>query len=120
MLTARRACKVRQCCSITPTPDRDHEMIASLGIRSGDSDAWRRVRDVERGWKCMAERPAKRAMHPPFPIKDVQLDLVDLDLRNSRFPRDAQSQSDALELMMLTAGPDCLDLLRDVTRSGQM
>ncbi len=59
-------------------------------------------------------------MNPPFPIKSVALDSLDLDLRNSRFPRDAQSQSDALELMLVTAGDECLELLRDLTRSGQM
>lgn len=59
-------------------------------------------------------------MKPPFPIENVPLELIDLDLRNSRFPRDAQSQMDALELMLTTAGDDCLDLLRDLTRTGQM
>lgn len=59
-------------------------------------------------------------MKPPFPVKSVPLDAIDFDLRNSRFPRDAQSQADALELMLSTAGTECLELLRDITRTGQM
>lgn len=59
-------------------------------------------------------------MRPPFPVEDISLDLIDLDLRNSRFSRDAQSQTDALELMLNTAGDYCLDMLRDLTRSGRM
>lgn len=62
----------------------------------------------------------KKPMKPPYPIKSVPLDAVDFDLRNSRFPRDAHSQEDALELMLSTAGADCLELLRDITRTGQM
>ena len=68
----------------------------------------------------MAKASSKQPMKPPFPIENVPLELIDLDLRNSRFPRDAQSQMDALELMLTTAGDDCLDLLRDLTRTGQM
>ena len=68
----------------------------------------------------MAKASSKQPMKPPFPIENVPLALIDLDLRNSRFPRDAQSQTDALELMLTTAGDDCLDLLRDFTRTGQM
>ena len=68
----------------------------------------------------MAKTSSKQPMKPPFPIENVPLELIDLDLRNSRFPRDAQSQTDALELMLTTAGDDCLDLLRDFTRTGQM
>lgn len=59
-------------------------------------------------------------MKPQFPVKSVPLELIDFDLRNSRFPRDAQSQSDALELMLMTAGDSCLELLRDLTRTGQL
>ena len=68
----------------------------------------------------MAKASSKQPMKPPFPIENVPLELIDLDLRNSRFPRDAQSQTDALELMLTTAGDDCLELLRDLTRTGQM
>lgn len=68
----------------------------------------------------MADSSTKKPMRPPFPVEDVSLDLIDLDLRNSRFPRDAQSQTDAFELMLHTAGDDCLDMLRDLTRSGRM
>lgn len=68
----------------------------------------------------MAKASTKQPMKSPFPIENVPLALIDLDLRNSRFPRDAQSQTDALELMLTTAGDDCLDLLRDFTRTGQM
>ncbi|MGK4187068.1 hypothetical protein AB0X98_02605 [Rothia koreensis] len=68
----------------------------------------------------MADSSTKKPMRPPFPVEDISLDLIDLDLRNSRFPRDAQSQTDAFELMMNTAGDDCLDMLRDLTRSGRM
>lgn len=68
----------------------------------------------------MAKVSSKQPMKPPFPVENVPLELIDLDLRNSRFPRDAQSQTDALELMLTTAGADCLDLLRDLTRTGQM
>ena len=59
-------------------------------------------------------------MRPPFPLQDVSIRLIDLDLRNSRFPRDAQSQADAFDLMLTTAGDDCMDMLRDLTRTGQM
>lgn len=68
----------------------------------------------------MADSSTKKPMRPPFPVEDISLDLIDLDLRNSRFPRDAQSQTDAFELMLNTAGDDCLDMLRDLTRSGRM
>ncbi|GAA1250894.1 hypothetical protein GCM10009676_42080 [Prauserella halophila] len=68
----------------------------------------------------MAKASSKQPMKPPFPVENVPLELIDLDLRNSRFPRDAQSQSDALELMLTTAGDGCLDLLKDLTRTGQM
>ena len=68
----------------------------------------------------MADSSIKKPMRPPFPVEDISLDLIDLDLRNSRFPRDAQSQTDAFELMFSTAGDDCLDMLRDLTRSGRM
>lgn len=68
----------------------------------------------------MADSSTKKPMRPPFPVEDISLDLIDLDLRNSRFPRDAQSQTDAFELMLSTAGDDCLDMLRDLTRSGRM
>lgn len=88
------------------------------------SGAGGRVRPRERaqvdGEECMAKTSSKKPMKPPFPVQNVPLELIDLDLRNSRFPRDAQSQTDALELMLTTAGDDCLDLLRDVTRTGQM
>lgn len=59
-------------------------------------------------------------MKPPFPLQTVDIDDLNLDLRNSRFPRNAQSQDDAVQLMMTTAGEDCLQLLRDVTKSGEM
>ena len=59
-------------------------------------------------------------MKPPFPLETVPIARLDFDLRNSRFPRDAQSQDNALELMLTTAGQDCLQLLRDLTRTGQM
>lgn len=68
----------------------------------------------------MANSPTKQPMRPSFPVETLSLDLIDLDLRNSRFPRDAQSQTDALELMLTTSGDDCLELLRDLTRSGRM
>ncbi|SFE22070.1 hypothetical protein SAMN04487819_109194 [Actinopolyspora alba] len=68
----------------------------------------------------MAKASSKQPMRPPFPVESVPLELIDLDLRNSRFARDAQSQTDAFELMITTAGDDCLDLLRDLTRTGQM
>jgi len=68
----------------------------------------------------MVYSSAKKPMHSPFPIKDIPLVLIDLDLRNSRFPRDAQSQDDAMKLMMNTAGDECLDMLKDLTRSGSM
>lgn len=68
----------------------------------------------------MSERTSKKPMKPPFPLETVPIEELDLDLRNSRFPRDAQSQDDALELMLTTAGQDCLQLLRDITRSGEM
>jgi len=68
----------------------------------------------------MPEEQTKQPMQPPFPLENVSVEDLDLDLRNSRFPRDAQSQDDALHLMMTTAGDDCLQLLRDITRSGQL
>ena len=68
----------------------------------------------------MPEELSKQPMQPPFPLENVSVDDLDLDLRNSRFPRDAQSQDDALHLMMTTAGEDCMQLLRDLTRSGQL
>lgn len=68
----------------------------------------------------MPEELSKQPMQPPFPLENVSVEDLDLDLRNSRFPRDAQSQDDALHLMMTTAGEDCLQLLRDITRSGQL
>lgn len=68
----------------------------------------------------MASPSSKQPMRPPFPVETLSLDLIDLDLRNSRFPRDAQSQTDAFELMLSTAGDECLDLLKDLTRTGQM
>lgn len=68
----------------------------------------------------MPEEQAKQPMQTPFPLENVSVEDLDLDLRNSRFPRDAQSQDDALHLMMTTAGEDCLQLLRDITRSGQL
>lgn len=68
----------------------------------------------------MSESTSKKPMKPPFPLETVPIEKLDLDLRNSRFPRDAQSQDDALELMLTTAGQDCLQLLRDITRSGEM
>src|SRR5690625_1879204 len=68
----------------------------------------------------MASPSSKLPMRPPFPVETLSLDLIDLDLRNSRFPRDAQSQTDAFELMLSTAGDECLDLLKDLTRTGEM
>lgn len=68
----------------------------------------------------MPEQQTKQPMQPPFPLENVAVQDLDLDLRNSRFPRDAQSQDDALHLMMTTAGEDCLQLLRDITGSGQL
>ncbi len=68
----------------------------------------------------MPEEQTKQPMQPPFPLENVLVEDLDLDLRNSRFPRDAQSQDDALHLMMTTAGEECLQLLRDITRSGQL
>lgn len=68
----------------------------------------------------MANSPTKQPMRPSFPVDSLPLNLIDLDLRNSRFPRDAQSQTDALELMLTTSGDDCLELLRDLTRTGRM
>ncbi|SEW33150.1 hypothetical protein SAMN05421595_2133 [Austwickia chelonae] len=68
----------------------------------------------------MPEPEDKLPMRPPFPVKAVNLVDLDLDLRNSRFPRDAQSQADAFHLMMTTAGEDCLQLFRDITRKGQL
>lgn len=68
----------------------------------------------------MTSRSSQLPMKPPFPVKTLSLDLIDLDLRNSRFPRDAQSQTDALELMLSTAGDKCLDLLKDLTQTGAM
>lgn len=68
----------------------------------------------------MASPSSKQPMRPPFPVETLSLDLIDLDLRNSRFPRDAQSQTDAFELMLSTAGDECLDLLKDLTRTGEM
>lgn len=59
-------------------------------------------------------------MRAPFPVETLPISLIDLDLRNSRFPRDAQSQTDAFELMLATAGDECLDLLKDLTRKGEM
>lgn len=68
----------------------------------------------------MADSSAKKPIQSAFPVKSVSLNLIDLDLKNSRFPRDAQSQTDAFELMFSTAGNDCLDMLRDLTRTGRM
>ncbi|MBO1752156.1 hypothetical protein J4G33_10105 [Actinotalea sp. BY-33] len=68
----------------------------------------------------MPEQQAKQPMQPPFPLDTVEVKDLDLDLRNSRFPRDAQSQDDALHLMMVTAGEQCLQLLRDIMESGQL
>jgi len=62
----------------------------------------------------------KQPIRPHFPIKDIAIQLIDLDLRNSRFPRDAISQSDAFELMLNTVGDECIDLLRDLTRIGRL
>ncbi len=68
----------------------------------------------------MADSSNKKPMRPSFPLEDLPLDLIDLDLRNSRFPRDAQSQTDAFELMLKTAGDECLEMLKDFTRTGRM
>lgn len=68
----------------------------------------------------MPEQQDKQPMQTPFPHETVGVEDLDLDLRNSRFPRDAQSQDDAFHLMMTTTGEDCLELLRDITRSGQL
>lgn len=68
----------------------------------------------------MSDNSAKQPMQPPFDVQTVPIDKLDLDIKNSRFPRDAQSQSDAFQLMMSTAGDQCMELLRDITQSGQM
>ncbi|QIM22388.1 hypothetical protein G7075_16615 [Phycicoccus sp. HDW14] len=68
----------------------------------------------------MPDQRAKQSMKPPFPVETVGVEELDLDLRNSRFPRDAQSQDDALHLMMTTAGEECMQLLRDITRTGEL
>lgn len=68
----------------------------------------------------MGDSSTKQPMRTSFPVQNLPLELIDLDLRNSRFPRDAQSQTDAFELMLTTAGDDCLDMLRDLTRTGRM
>lgn len=81
------------------------------------SNVWQRT---WKGDEYMASLPDKQPMRPPFTLESLSLDVIDLDLRNSRFPRDAQSQIDAFELMLSTAGDECLDLLKDMTRTGQM
>lgn len=68
----------------------------------------------------MPNNTSKKPLQPPFGVETVRIDTLDLDLRNSRFSRDAQSQDDALELMLTTAGTDCMALFRDITRSGMM
>lgn len=68
----------------------------------------------------MPDSSDKQPMQPPFDVQTVSIDKLDLDLKNSRFPRDAQSQTDAFQLMMATAGDQCMELLRDLTQSGQM
>ena len=68
----------------------------------------------------MQDSSDKQPMQPPFDIQTVPIDKLGLDLKNSRFPRDAQSQTDAFQLMMATAGDQCMELLRDITQSGQM
>ena len=62
----------------------------------------------------------KQVMKQPFPMQEVSIDNIDLDIRNSRFPRDAENQKEAFELMMETAGDDCLELLRDITKNGAL
>lgn len=68
----------------------------------------------------MPDSSHKQPMQPPFDVQTVPIEKLDLDLKNSRFPRDAQSQTDAFQLMMATAGDQCMELLRDITQSGQM
>ena len=68
----------------------------------------------------MTDTTEKLAMKPAYPIEQVEVSDLHLDLQNSRFPRDATSQDDAFLLMMTTSGEHCLDLLRDLVRSGEM
>lgn len=68
----------------------------------------------------MVEANSRVAMHSAFPVDTLDLSNLDLDLANSRYPRDATSQDDAMLLMMTTSGEQCMELLRDLTRSGAM
>ncbi len=40
----------------------------------------------------------KQVMKQPFPMQEVSIDNIDLDIRNSRFPRDAENQKKLLSL----------------------
>ncbi|WP_286689966.1 MULTISPECIES: hypothetical protein [unclassified Aeromicrobium] len=68
----------------------------------------------------MTDQPSKRPLLPAFPALTVALTDLQLDLRNSRFSRDAHDQADALELMLTIAGEQCMELLRDISRAGRL
>lgn len=62
---------------------------------------------------------------PPFnqksmPTRMIPISKLDLHLQNPRLLRDANDQNDAMEKMLQTAGDDCMELLRDITKVGAL
>jgi len=55
-----------------------------------------------------------------WPHKKIPVTKLDLDLKNSRFLRDAKDQEEALYFMMDQSGSDCLMLLKDIIKSEQL
>lgn len=63
---------------------------------------------------------SKTEFRPSFPLEIIPIEMLDYDLRNSRFPRDAKNQHDAFKLMLTTAGDGCLELLKDIAKTGTL
>ena len=55
-----------------------------------------------------------------LPLKELSISKLDLDLRNSRFLQDASTQEEALLFMIQQAGKECLELLKDITTTGEL
>lgn len=55
-----------------------------------------------------------------WPHRKVPVTKLDLDLKNSRFLRDANDQDEALRFMMEVSGKDCLALLKDIIELEQL
>ncbi|MFW9214217.1 hypothetical protein ACOJA0_03465 [Corynebacterium amycolatum] len=55
-----------------------------------------------------------------MPQKTVPISKLDMDLQNPRLFSDATDQTDAMRQMLETTGEKCMQLLRDITRVGQL